>query len=38
MITSGINVVTAVVASVILVIPLRIALTKAGVYKKINVK
>ncbi len=38
MITSGINVVTAVVASVILVIPLRIALTKAGVFKKINVK
>lgn len=38
MITSGINVVIAVAASVILVIPLRIALTKAGVFKKLNIR
>ena len=37
MITSGINVVTATVLSVIIVIPLRLALEKAGVYKKLHI-
>ncbi|MBQ3049207.1 MAG: ECF transporter S component [Oscillospiraceae bacterium] len=37
MITSGINVVTATVLSVIIVIHLRLALEKAGVYKKLHI-
>ena len=37
MITSGINVVTATILSVIIAVPLRLALEKAGVYKKLQI-
>jgi len=37
MITSGINVVTATILSVIIAVPLRLALEKAGVYKKLHI-